>query len=154
MSFIKHRTFWSWKSNNLNPWTSLNKFFFHVHLVKFPKIIADEIIRIHHVPIHKFPRLIADEMVRMHQVNLPSLQKEMALKPVSQYQEKMRSWLASAPTHFDNPTKQTVYVWLIYIYTYIYIFIYFKAHLLSLNMPDSFIHRGTIITMQIGYSSL
>ncbi|KAK3775594.1 hypothetical protein RRG08_020782 [Elysia crispata] len=54
-------------------------------------------------------RLIADEMVRMHQVNLPSLQKEMALKPVSQYQEKMRSWLASAPTHFDNPTKQTVF---------------------------------------------
>ncbi|GFR90777.1 ethanolamine kinase [Elysia marginata] len=54
-------------------------------------------------------RLIAEEMIRMHQVHLPSLQQQMTEKPVSQYQEKMRSWLEAAPTHFDNPAKQKVF---------------------------------------------
>ena len=60
--------------------------------------------RCHHV----FPRLIAEELVRMHQVHLPSMQKETTERPVSQYQAKMKGWLDSAPTHFDNPAKQKV----------------------------------------------
>lgn len=54
-------------------------------------------------------RLIADEMLRLHQVHLPSLRAKMTEKPVSQYKDKMRSWLESAPTHFDNPAKQKIF---------------------------------------------
>ncbi|XP_059170691.1 ethanolamine kinase 1-like isoform X2 [Physella acuta] len=57
----------------------------------------------------KIQRLIAEELVRLH-----SVQGSYALKfqgsPPSQYKERVLSWINAAPTGFDDPVKQQVFI--------------------------------------------